>query len=224
MQTNEKYFSESSPKFSLSKYYQDHMVLQRGFKTSVWGKSSAVGDHVNLLLDGSVVATGIVGNDNVWQMVFKPPNNPGPHVLTASSSLGNVTINDVLFGDVWMCSGQSNMEYMTLGLQNATEEYKDAVNYPNIRLFKLDHAAAATPLQELTKVAQVWNKASEGTIKFFSAVCWLYGKYLSQHLNRPIGLVESVMGDAPIRSWSSSDALLKCPTLTGKRYETINQR
>ncbi|KAK3098718.1 hypothetical protein FSP39_022378 [Pinctada imbricata] len=144
------------------------MVLQRGALTSVWGTSTKIGDLVELLLDGAVVARRIVDSTHVWQIFFKPPSNPGPHVLTASSSLGNVSISDVLFGDVWVCSGQSNMEFMTLGLQNATEEYIDAANYPNIRLFKVDHAVSATPLQELTKVGQVWNKASKAAVNAFT--------------------------------------------------------
>ncbi|KAK3097659.1 hypothetical protein FSP39_011831 [Pinctada imbricata] len=190
------------------------MVLQRGSRTTVWGRSSKIGDFVRVLLNDSVVAHGYVDNNNIWQMSFTPPNNEGPYDITAFSSLGYVTIKDVWFGDVWVCSGQSNMEFMVRGLINATEEYKDTVNYPNVRLFKVANVVSGTPLEDFTQVSQVWDKPSEATIKYFSAVCWLYGKYLSQHLNRPIGLVETNWGGTPIESWSSSDALQKCSNVS----------
>ena len=92
------------------------MVMQRGAKTAIWGKSTKVGDRVNLQLDGKSVAQATVGVDHVWETTFTPPDDQNPHAISASSSLGKVTINDVLFGDVWICSGQSNMEYNTWGV------------------------------------------------------------------------------------------------------------
>ena len=87
------------------------MVLQQGRKTVIWGTSSKVGDTVHFFINGSEVAHTTVDNENIWQVTFPPPHGHGPYQLMAKSSLGNLTLNDILFGDVWICSGQSNMEF-----------------------------------------------------------------------------------------------------------------
>ena len=87
------------------------MVLQQGKQTVVWGISTKVGDTVHLFINGSEVAHTTVTSTHLWEVVFTPPSGHGPYQIMAKSSLGSLTLNDVLFGDVWICSGQSNMEF-----------------------------------------------------------------------------------------------------------------
>ncbi|KAK3091603.1 hypothetical protein FSP39_021102 [Pinctada imbricata] len=193
------------------------MVLQRGARTSIWGTSSKVGDTVHISINGSDVGHATVDASNVWQVVFTPPPGIGPYTIQAKSSLGTRSLVDVLFGDVWVCSGQSNMEFFVDKLVNQTEEYKDAANYPHVRLFNLNHAAVNSTLSEIGRVRQPWALPSATSLHYFSALCWLYGKQLSQHLNYPIGLVETNWGGTPIEAWSSPDALSQCPAPSTKR-------
>ena len=93
------------------------MVLQRGPKgASVWGHSTKQGDKVDLFVNGVHSGSATVGNDGIWQGKVTDPGTKNAVIVTASSSLGNVTLNDVLFGDVWLCSGQSNMEFQLSGV------------------------------------------------------------------------------------------------------------
>ena len=92
------------------------MVLQRGPKgASIWGHSTLNGDKVELYVDGAHSGSAMVSN-GLWQGKVVDPGTENPVVITASSTIGNVTLHDVLFGDVWLCSGQSNMEYNVNGV------------------------------------------------------------------------------------------------------------
>jgi len=134
-----------------------------------------------------------------------------------TSSVGeSVHMKNILFGDVWICGGQSNMQFTTgLGF-NATAEINDANNYPNIRVFTVGQSTtSATPLAELAAVEQIWSVSSSASIggpdwQYFSAVCWFFGKNLYEELNVPIGLVSSNWGGTIIQAWSSPHALSQC--------------
>ncbi|KAK3090921.1 hypothetical protein FSP39_015725 [Pinctada imbricata] len=197
------------------------MVLQRGARTSIWGTSSKVGDTVHISINGSDVGHATVDKNNVWQVVFTPPHGIGPFTILATSSLGTVTLNDVLLGDVWICSGQSNMEFFVNSLINKTAEYNDAINYQNVRLFNMHHAFANTSLSEISSIGLPWALPSAKTLHYFSALCWLYGKQLSQHLQIPIGLVETNWGGTIIEAWSSPEALSQCPASSSSKKRAV---
>jgi sialate O-acetylesterase len=94
------------------------MVLQQtSAGTSVWGHSSKIGDVVHIKLNNNEVATAKVDRYHIWQATFTSPTDHGPYTVSATSSLGTVQLSDVLFGDVWVCSGQSNMEFHTSGVK-----------------------------------------------------------------------------------------------------------
>ncbi|XP_048767648.1 sialate O-acetylesterase-like [Ostrea edulis] len=209
--------------FTFSSYYHDHMVLQQGSAgTSLWGHSSKIGDVVHIKLNNNEVARATVDSHQIWQATFTSPTDHGPYTVSATSSLGTLQISDVLFGDVWLCSGQSNMEFTVAGLINVTEEYADLVNYPNIRLFQVHNAFSATPYGDVQHDTALWLKPNRRTMVHYSAVCWLYGKYLSQHFNYPIGLVDADWGGTRIEAWSSPDALSACSGFSGHRKRNQN--
>ncbi|XP_052082140.1 sialate O-acetylesterase-like [Mytilus californianus] len=199
--------------FSFSSFYANHMVLQRGSRgASVWGHSPKHGDKIDLYLDDQHSGSITVDPHGIWQGVVHNPGGNHGYKLTASSSLGNITLKDVWFGDVWLCSGQSNMAFIVGQLANATDEVSDTSSHQDIRLFKAKPHLSTTPLTEFTRtsIGEQWLLPTAASVKYFSAVCWLFGKYLSSHVSYPIGLVESDWGGTPVEAWSSPDALQKC--------------
>ncbi|XP_061169385.1 sialate O-acetylesterase-like [Saccostrea echinata] len=204
--------------FTFSSYYHDHMVLQQSSTgTSIWGHSSKVGDVVHIKLNNNEVARATVNSHQIWEAKFTSPTDHGPYTVSAASSLGTVQIQDVLFGDVWVCSGQSNMEFFASRLLNATEEYADSANYQNIRLFHVHREFSPTVFTDVKHIDAAWLKPNQQSLLKFSAVCWLYGKFLSQHFNYPIGLVETNWGGTRIEAWSSPDALSACAGVHGRK-------
>ncbi|XP_048767649.2 sialate O-acetylesterase-like [Ostrea edulis] len=204
--------------FTFSSYYHDHMVLQQSSAgTSIWGHSSKIGDVVHIKLNNNEVARATVDSHQIWQATFTSPTDHGPYTVSATSSLGTLQISDVLFGDVWLCSGQSNMEFYISKLMNATEEYADSAKYPNIRLFHVHKEFSTTPFTDVRHIDAAWLKPTQQSLVRYSAVCWLFGKYLSQHYNYPIGLVETNWGGTRIEPWSSPDAIKACAGFSGRR-------
>ncbi|OWF44709.1 sialate O-acetylesterase-like [Mizuhopecten yessoensis] len=203
--------------FTFASSYSDHVVLQKGTRgTIVWGKSSKLGDTVHVSLNGHEVAHSNVTHDAygglIWMVkVVMTSHHYGPYNLTARSSLGAITLHDVMFGDVWLCSGQSNMEFTLSKLINDTSEYADASNYQDIRVFKANHYHSSSSLGDFhPHTIASWAKPSRSSLTSFSAVCWLFGKRLSSQFGYPIGLIESNFGGTKIELWSSPDALSQC--------------
>ena len=127
-----------------------------------------------------------------------------------------MTEHDVLFGDVWLCSGQSNMQLTVNMIYNATEEIANAGNYPKIRVFTAALMASSVPIEELLGIDLDWSVASAHSIggpdwTHMSAVCWLYGRMIHQALNaRPIGLIGTSWGGTVIEYWMPPKALEDC--------------
>ncbi|KAK2182434.1 hypothetical protein NP493_354g03011 [Ridgeia piscesae] len=209
-------------------YYADHMVLQKApQRATVWGYASAddIGSYVTVQLisgrDLTVVSThqatikaDIQSGGGVWvvKLTATPPG--GPYVVKATVEAQSIEMKDVLFGDVWLCGGQSNMQFGLEYIFNASEELASAKNYPHIRLFDTKMIASPVPLADLQAITLQWSLPSNASLAggwtYFSAMCWLYGKQLHETLGYPIGLVESCWGGTPVEAWSSPDALRQC--------------
>ncbi|NXV72203.1 SIAE acetylesterase, partial [Atlantisia rogersi] len=150
-----------------------------------------------------------------WMTVLDPMEQGGPYTLTARQGWENVTLWDVYFGDVWLCSGQSNMAMTVLQITNASQELATASHYPYIRLFAATPARSDVELGDLTHIDLPWSVPTaailgHGNFTYFSAVCWLLGRYLYEALQYPVGLVEAAWGGTPIEAWSSQRALRVC--------------
>ncbi|XP_033740496.1 sialate O-acetylesterase-like [Pecten maximus] len=212
-------------RFSFAAYYGDHMVLQKAPQRAViWGYNPFTNEFIDVSVDQQKYHA-LVDSNGLWSVTLDPVEGPGPYNITAQGSQGEITLKDVLFGDVWLCSGQSNMQFTVSQSFNASEEIKDADNFPNIRVFTVNQISSKTPLKDLdaaNSIKQPWSVASSSSIGgvawgYFSSVCWLYGKYLYQKLGYPIGLVNTCWGGTPVEAWSSPDALAKC----GLHSETV---
>ncbi len=217
------------PRFA--NYIQDHMVLQRAPQRAiVWG----FGDPstlTTLTMKGKVYITisrsepaNEVG-ESIWSVTLDPVSDEGPfdiHVSqpSANGTLVTITIHDVLFGDVWICSGQSNMQMTVSMIFNASEEIANAGNYPKIRVFTASTEPSATPIEELVAITLKWSVASPQSVggpdwAFMSAVCWLFGRMIHQALgSRPIGLIATSWGGTAIELWMPPKALQDCNTTT----------
>ncbi|XP_069803478.1 sialate O-acetylesterase-like [Dendropsophus ebraccatus] len=210
--------------FRFASYYGDHMVLQqKPARAVVWGYGE-VGAVVTVTLGRGIdtvskTRVNVHGDVGVWKVVLDPMDHGGPYHLIAQQNIkGEITsihLEDVLFGDVWICGGQSNMEMTVSTIFNASQEKAKAAKYPYVRLFTAALESSETELLDLPKVDLGWSiptpqNLGNGDFTYFSAVCWIFGRHLAQKLKYPIGLVESVWGGTPVEAWSSKTALSKC--------------
>jgi sialate O-acetylesterase len=161
--------------------------------------------------------------ESIWSVTLDPVSDEEPFDIHVSQPLSNgtlvtITLHDVLFGDVWIFSGQSNMQLTVSLIYNATEEIANAGNYPKIRIFTAALVSSATPVEELLGIALNWSVASPQTVggpawNYMSAVCWLYGRMIHQALDdRPIGLIATSWGRTFIELWMPPKALQDCNT------------
>lgn len=163
--------------------FGDGMVLQRGIPVPVWGWASPA-ETVTVNVAGKS-AQATAGDDGKWMAVLPELPVGGPYEMTVCGA-ATVTFSDVLVGDVWVCSGQSNMEWPTSMTMNADEEVAKAA-YPRIRLFGVPKKDAIEPLDA---VDSQWQVCTPETVPSFSAIGYFFGRALHQALEVPVGLID----------------------------------
>ena len=208
--------------------FGDNMVLQQGPKVRVWG-TAAPGEPVtvNLTLTArtSISSIGTTDAAGRWQVPFGPLKAGGPYVLTIAGS-NTLTFKNVLVGDVWICSGQSNMEFPLANANGAAEAIAQA-NYPEIHLFTVQKSTAAAPLDD---VKGQWVVTTPDQVGQFSAVGYFFGREIYQRVKIPLGLIHTSWGGTPAEAWTSHEALSSVPELKPildryqKSLETVPQR
>jgi sialate O-acetylesterase len=187
----------------LARLFSDHVVLQRQQPIPVWGWA-APRETVRVTLAGQAQTAKADANGK-WTVKFTPLEAGGPHQLTVTAKSGRAGATDVLIGEVWLCSGQSNMEWSVKQADNFRAERKDA-NFPQIRHFRVDHELALMPQMEL-KTGD-WKICSAETVGDFTAVGFFFARELAQKLNIPVGLVHSSWGGSQVEGWISKEAML----------------
>lgn len=183
--------------------FGDHMVLQRGMKIPVWGKAES-GEKVTLSAAGKSESI-TAGTDGKWRILLDPIESDKPIEITISGR-NTIVIKDVLIGEVWVCSGQSNMSFPLKSASNGQEAIK-AADRPRMRLFTVGRAYPDQPQDELTGQ---WDVCSPQIASEFSAVAYFFGLNLQEKLNVPIGLIEPSWGGTRAEAWmpkSTFDAL-----------------
>ncbi|XP_041352047.1 sialate O-acetylesterase-like isoform X2 [Gigantopelta aegis] len=199
-------------------YYGSHMVLQRApNRAVVWGTASKIGDTVTVAVSGQGHQTTKVvknpeGSGGFWKATLPAISEKGPFSVTVTSSEGQQSLDDVLFGDVWICSGQSNMDFSMSQILDSKAEIAKTLTFKDIRIFRASKVESKTPYEDLHGIATKWTAPTNESIPSFSAVCFLFAENVYPHLNYPIGLVQSSWGGTPIQAWSSPDAIRKCPS------------
>ena len=194
----------------------DNMVLQRNTEVKVWGTAKP-NEAVMVNASWNKSKTKVTANNNgEWLMKIKTTEAGGPYKLTISSAKEKVEIKNILLGEVWLCSGQSNMEMPVLGYNNqpvngSSDALFEADN-DNIRLFKVQLVASPTLKTECGGNWQIANTESVGR---FSAIGYFYAKMLQQKLKVPVGMVYSAWGGTRIETWMKKDIVQIFP----KSYE-----
>ena len=182
---------------SLPSVFSDHMVLQRERAVPVWDKADP-GALVKVEFAGQT-KTATAGTDGKWRVdLDQLPASTESRTLTVDSGDKQIVFKDVLVGEVWLCSGQSNMAMALSACENSTNEIA-AANYPQIRLFKSPNVAATTPKEA---IAAKWDVCTPETIKTFSGVAYYFARKLHQDLNVPVGLLLSAWGGTRIEPWT----------------------
>lgn len=184
----------------------DHMLLQRDVPVRIFGKAAA-GEAVSVAFRGQNVKTVAdpLGRWEVWLAPMKPG---APEEMTVSGN-NSIKVADVLVGDVWIGSGQSNMQWAVRQTNNADAEISSAA-FPQIRLFYVPRKPSPIPVDD---VDAKWVVCSPESVKEFSAVLYYFGRQLHQDLKTPMGLIHSSWGGTPIASWISGPTLSSNPKL-----------
>lgn len=187
----------------LDAMFTDHVVLQRDRPIPVWG-SAAAGEEVTLTLSG---ATRTVRADANGRWSVRLPELPagGPHTLTARTANRLQNVHDVLVGDVWLCSGQSNIEFSVRASLDARAEIAASAD-DAIRHVRIPHASGLVPRQSFEAPLE-WKVAAPETTGDFSATCYFFARELKKTLGVPQGLVVSAWGGSRIEPWMSAPAL-----------------
>jgi sialate O-acetylesterase len=220
-------------KISLPAIFNNHMVLQQKSQIKLWGWAKPR-ESVTIISSWDATPITVKADNRAnWSATIKTPSAGGPHTLTFVGS-NTVVLEDILIGEVWLCSGQSNMEWSArLGIDDGTEHVLNA-NYPGIRLFSVDLKSSTLPQLDCHGE---WTACTPQTMIDFSAVGYFFGRQLYENLNVPIGLINSSWGGTPAESWTNpkiieQDDILKqaaaqqqevpwCPTYPGATYNTM---
>ncbi|PAW78906.1 MAG: hypothetical protein B9S32_05870 [Verrucomicrobia bacterium Tous-C9LFEB] len=192
---------------SLPPFFSDHAVLQKAAKVPIWGKADP-GEKVTVAV-GDAKAEAVADAQGKWRVNLDLHDKAyGPYELVAEGK-NRVVATDVVVGEVWLCSGQSNMEFTLKQADNAAQEIPASAN-PLLRHFHAKYVATSTP-QETTEGK--WELASPQTSGGFTAVGYFFGKKLQQTLNVPVGLLHTSWGATPVEAWTSVDSLSTVPDL-----------
>jgi len=192
--------ADPQPSLHLPAIFSDNMVLQRNFATPIWGTASP-NQSITLTIAGQT-KQATAGADGKWMIKLDPTKEGGPYELTVSGPT-SITYKNVLFGDVWICSGQSNMEFQLRSARDVQGAI-DASTNPNIRLFTVKKNPAQSPANDVTGK---WDESSAQSSTAFSAVGYFFGLELQKQLNVPIGLIHTSWGGTAIQLWQSKETI-----------------
>jgi sialate O-acetylesterase len=203
--------------------FSDHAVFQCGMTVPVWGWAEP-GEEVTVAF-GDQKKAATAGPDGSWRIRLDVLAAGGPHEMKVSAKSGSVTVTDILVGEVWVGSGQSNMEWSVRNSARAAEEIA-AAEHPQIRLFSVPRRMAEKPQKE---VQGSWKLCTPETIPGFSAVAYYFGRDLHQRLKIPVGLVHTSWGGTPAEVWTRRevfdevDALKPCVERDAKALENFEK-
>ncbi|MHC4602288.1 MAG: sialate O-acetylesterase [Planctomycetota bacterium] len=184
----------------------DNMVLQRGMKVPIWGWAEP-GEKVEVRF--GIYSYGwrtTTDKDGKWMVKISPLQAGGPFEMFIKGN-NTITLKNILVGEVWVCSGQSNMQWSVKGSADAEQEIA-AADYPSICLFAVERKVAEQPQSDCVGS---WESCSPQTVPGFSAVAYFFGRELHKELNVPIGLIHTSWGGTVAEAWTSSGALKKLP-------------
>jgi sialate O-acetylesterase len=209
----------------LPSIFSDNMVLQQKAEVAFWGKTVSE-NRINISTSWGVTAETVASKDGSWITRIKTPKAGGPYQITIQSGDTSIIYKNVLIGEVWICSGQSNMEMPLEGwppkdtIINSKEEIKNAYN-TKIRFFTVNRAVS---YKTEFNVTGEWKVCDSVTAAKFSATAYFFGKKLYEKLKVPIGLINTSWGGTPIETWTSDKYLRETRTFDSTLDKIISSR
>lgn len=203
-------FGELDAQVSLSPLFTDNMVLQQKTDAPIWGTASPGAEITVTTSWNRKKYTAVAGEDGRWMTAVKTPKAGGPYRLTISDGSKERVINDVLIGEVWICSGQSNMEMPVKGwgrVNDFEKELKDASKYPQIRFLSVVRETSSRPEDSFSAVGDGWLVCSPESLEEFSATGYFFGREIHLEEGVPVGLINTSWGGTVIEAWTSRSAL-----------------
>jgi sialate O-acetylesterase len=186
--------------------FSDNMVLQHDVRLNVWGKADP-GESVTVQL-GSDSGQTTAGTDGAWAVKLDPLPAGGPYDLTVSGK-NSITVHNVALGEVWVCAGESNMEYKVSAAKDADKEMADA-DLPMLRLYVVKHSAMESPQADTDGA---WVVCDPDTVKDFPAIPFFFARELNRGMRMPFGLIEAAWGPSRAASWTPRPTLANDPVL-----------
>ncbi len=203
--------SALSAQIKLPAMFSDNMVLQRQIKIPVWGTAPA-GSKVTVQLQQQT-KTARADAAGKWRVNLEAMPAGGPHQL-AIMSADTITLNNVMIGEVWLCSGQSNMEMPLVSTWAKVDNFEAevaAANFPELRLFIAKRAKSTRPREDVE--SEGWKICDPTSVKDFSATAFFFGRHLQQKLGVPVGLMQSAWGGTVVEAWTSGASLKTMPDI-----------
>lgn len=189
-----------------NRIFSSNMVLQRDRKVPIWGQAND-GEKVTVIFSNQKIST--VCHGSKWILWLKPMvANSSSQTMEIIGS-NKIVLSNILIGEVWFCSGQSNMEMpvgpsgVYRGVVDYEQELKD-INYPQIRFLQVPHSSSGLPVTELNLL---WRKCDSSTVYWSSAVSWFFAKKINRELKVPIGVINSAWGGSAIQPWTPVSGL-----------------
>jgi sialate O-acetylesterase len=193
--------------------FTDNMVLQQKTNATLWGSETAGKSFTIITSWNNKTYTTAADADGNWKIKVSTPSYGGPYTITFNDGTP-LTLSNILIGEVWVASGQSNMEMQMAGaypkILNSDKELADAANYPEIRMLKIDNKTSFQPRTDVP-VKWGWSVCDPQTVRQFSAVAYFFAKNLYDDKHIPIGIINSTWGGTVAEAWVSGDALKTMP-------------
>ena len=216
----------AAAEIKMNPLFTDNMVMQQKSDAPVWGKA-APGAKIKVTTSWNKKSYTTEADENgKWMVKVRTPKAGGPYSMTVTEDNNNpLKISNILIGEVWLCSGQSNMQMPVSGnwakVNNHEQEVKDAAKYPKIRLISVERVTSSTPEDNFTTYGNGWQVCAPENIAEFSATAYFFGREI--HLKRgvPVGLIHSSWGGTVIEAWMSKDALAGVKDL-GNQAEMVS--
>ena len=202
-------FKFSTAQVRLPQSVRDSMILQRNVKIKVWGWASP-GEKLTITFNGKKAKTTTDKNGK-WLAFLPPMKAGGPYTMTIDAS-NHISIKEILIGDVWLCSGQSNMVHQMILHPELYEKDAASANYPDIRQFWIPTLTdLQAPRDDLP--TGYWKWANPQDVQQFSVVAYFFGKMLHEKYHVPIGLINASVGGPPVECWTSEEGLKQFPSV-----------
>ena len=196
----------------LSALFSDNMVLQQNTQAPIWGEATP-GKQVKITPSWSKETISVTADETgKWKTSLPTPAAGGPYTITISDGK-KIQLSNVMIGEVWICSGQSNMEMPLAGWGKVLhyEQEIAAADHPDIRLFQIKKTTSLTPSEEVQSTMDGWQPCAPETVENFSSVAYFYARELNRELGVPVGVIDVTWGGTVAEAWTSEETLKHMP-------------